>query len=152
MPHPAPPPPPQIETRGEPAPLPSPLPYIASSASLSPTPAPARPASGFVYPAGYGQIPHFRTPILTGNAPALLPAFTPAPPNLPDPALQIAMAKPPRRVLTAGAPIDPAAIAATTRVIPAPRPGPLRRDASCLRKCLAIADPRARPQGQPHRN
>ena len=100
---------PEVETRAEPAPLPSPLPYVAQ-------------APGFVFPPGYGQAPRFRTPLLTTNAPVLLPAFTPAPPNLPDPALLLAMAKPPRRVLTAGAPVVP--LTDTTRVIPAPRPVP----------------------------
>jgi N-acetylmuramoyl-L-alanine amidase len=94
---------PDVETRAEPAPLPSPLPYLA-------------PATGFVLPAGYGQVPRFRTPLLTTNAPVLLPAFTPAPPNLPDAAMLIAAAKPPRRVL--------APVTATTRVIPAPHPVP----------------------------
>jgi N-acetylmuramoyl-L-alanine amidase len=90
----------------EPSPWPSPLPYVA----------PRAPA--FVYPPGYGQIPRFRTPVLTGNPPVLTPS-QPAPPELPDPSLQIALARPPQRTPSATFPL-----AAYARVTPAPAAAP----------------------------
>ncbi len=99
---------------------PAPLPYVPTGASV---PQPVRAAAGFVYPPGYGQIPHFRTPTLWSNAPILLPAWPPLPPSLPDPALQIAMARPPKHISTAiPAPVVVASTESTTKVMPASRP------------------------------
>jgi N-acetylmuramoyl-L-alanine amidase len=91
------------------------MPYVP--AEPKPTPA----ATAFVYPPGYGAAPRFRAPILTGNPP-VWPVFAPPPPSLPDPALVIAMAKPPRRTLPLPAVASTPAL--STKVIPAPKPVP----------------------------
>jgi N-acetylmuramoyl-L-alanine amidase len=82
-----------IEIRAGHAETPAPLPYISSSQNT-----PAKPTAAFVYPPNYNRIPRFSAPILTGNAPALSVIAPPAP-YLPDPGLQIALARPPRRTL-----------------------------------------------------
>jgi N-acetylmuramoyl-L-alanine amidase len=104
--------------------LAAPEPSYPSVASPAPMPYIQPRPSRFVYPPGYGQMPHFQSPILSSNAPVLLPAFAPAPPYLPDPAAQIAMARPPRRILRAAPALAAAASTSTTKVIPGSRPAP----------------------------
>jgi N-acetylmuramoyl-L-alanine amidase len=65
--------------------VPLPLPYVPLPADA---PKMRVSQNGFVYPPGYGQVPHFRTPILWSNAPALAPVSAPAPPYLPEPVLR----------------------------------------------------------------
>jgi N-acetylmuramoyl-L-alanine amidase len=117
---------------------PGPLPYVSSSAVppttvLPPAATPPPIETAFVYPPSYRQVPRFRTPVLAGSPPVLTP-----PPLmtawLPDPGLQIAMARPPRKVapLAASAAIAPPIAPpvalpvpeSTTKVIPASRPLP----------------------------
>jgi N-acetylmuramoyl-L-alanine amidase len=104
------------------------LPYIPpAQADTRSARAPARGASAaFVYPSGYGQVPHFRTPVIWTYAPALPIPIAPPPPYLPDPALQIAMAKSPKPLSTAlPAPVpavSPNAALNVSNVSPTPSP------------------------------